>query len=112
MEDVLDLYQEPYDPKCPKVCFDETSKQLVAETRSPLPPKPGQPERYDYEYQRNGTRNLFLFCEPQRGWRHVEVTEQRTIDSYHTIVHKHLIPHLGNPSASQADARTPGKNVR
>jgi len=82
MEDVLDLYQEPYDPKRPKVCFDETSKQLVAETRSPLPPKPGQPERYDYEYKRNGTRNLFLFCEPQRGWRHLAVTEQRTMQDF------------------------------
>ena len=56
MEDVLDLYEEPYDPKRPKVCFDETSKQLVEETRLPLPSMPGYPLRYDYEYQRNGTR--------------------------------------------------------
>ncbi len=79
MEDVLDLYGEPYDPKRPSVCFDETSKQLVAETRSPIRPKPGRRERFDYEYQRNGTRNLFLFCEPRAGWRHVAVTERRTM---------------------------------
>ncbi len=64
MEDVLDLYGEPYDPKRPTVCFDETSKLLVAETRSPIRPKPGRRERFDYEYQRNGTRNLFMLCEP------------------------------------------------
>ncbi len=78
MEDVLDLYEEPYDPKRPKVCFDETSKQLVEETRLPLPSMPRYPLRYDYEYQRNGTRNLFMFFEPLRGYRHVEVTNQRT----------------------------------
>ncbi len=79
MEDVLDLYGEPYDPKRPKVCFDETSKQLVAETRSPIRPKPGRRERFDYEDQRNGTRNLFMLCEPLAGWRHVAVTERRTM---------------------------------
>nr|QEO73784.1 transposase [uncultured bacterium] len=78
MEDVLDLYAEPYDPKRPKVNFDETSKQLIKETRQVLPAKAGQPERYDYEYERAGTRNLFLFTEPQAGWRHLNVTEQRT----------------------------------
>lgn len=82
MEDLLDLYQEPYDPKCPKVCFDESSKQLIEESRSALAPRAGQPERYDYEYQRNGTRNLFLFCEPQRGWRHIAVTQQRTMQDF------------------------------
>ena len=79
MEDVLEVYAEPYDPKRPKVCFDETPKQLIAETRVPLPAQPGQVERYDYEYQRNGTRNLFMFFEPNRGWRHVAVTERRTL---------------------------------
>jgi hypothetical protein len=79
MEDVLDLYEEPYDPACPVVCADETSRQLVQETRTPIPAKPGRPERFDYEYKRNGTRNLFLFCEPLRGWRHVVVTERRTM---------------------------------
>ena len=79
MEDVLDLYAESYDPKRPVVCFDETSKQLVAEMRSPIPAKAGRRERFDYEYKRNGTRNLFLFCQPLAGWRHVAVTERRTM---------------------------------
>lgn len=79
MEDVLDLYAEEYDEKLPVVCFDETSKQLIAETRRPLPMSSGAVERFDYEYARKGVRNLFMFCEPQRGWRHVEVTEQRTM---------------------------------
>ena len=80
MEDVLDLYAEPYDPQRPVVCFDETSKQLVAEKRAPIPAKAGRRERFDYEYQRNGTRNLFMTCEPLAGWRHVAVTERRTMD--------------------------------
>ncbi len=78
MEDVLDVYARPYDPRRPQVCFDEHSVQLIEETRLPLPAKPGQPERYDYEYKRNGTRNLFMFFEPLGGWRHVKVTERRT----------------------------------
>jgi len=78
MEDVLDLYAEPPDPARPKVCFDETPKQLIAETRQPLPARPGQPERYDYEYQRQGTCNLFMFFDPDQGWRHVALTERRT----------------------------------
>lgn len=78
MEDVLELYAEPYDPQRPKVNFDETSKQLIAQTRPPLPTEAGQGVRYDYEYQRNGTRNLFMFVEPQAGGRHVAVTAQRT----------------------------------
>jgi len=64
MEDVLDLYAEPYDPRRPTVCFDETSTQLLSEPRPALPAKPGRPQRQDYEYQREGTRNLFLTCEP------------------------------------------------
>ena len=82
MEDVLDLYEEPYDPKRPMICMDETSKQLVLETRLPMPAIPGYPGRYDFEYQRNGTRNLFMFCEPLRGFRHVEVTERRTAQDF------------------------------
>jgi hypothetical protein len=78
MEDVLDLYAEPYDPKRPVVCFDERPVQLISEVRQPLPPEPGQPERFDYEYQRNGTCNLFTYFEPLAGWRHVEVTNHRT----------------------------------
>jgi hypothetical protein len=77
MEIILDLYERAYDPKHPVVCFDETSKQLIEETRLPLPAKPGQAQRYDYEYRRNGTRNLFLFFEPLAGWRHIDVTEHR-----------------------------------
>ena len=79
MEDVLDLYAEPYDPQRPVVCFDETSTQLLADVAEPLPAKPGRPRREDYEYQRAGTRNLFLTCEPRRGWRHVAITRQRTM---------------------------------
>jgi hypothetical protein len=82
MEDVLDLYEEPYDPRRPKVNFDETSKQLIMEIRQPLPAKPGQPARYDYEYARNGTRNLFMLTEPQAGWRHIAVTEHRTMEDF------------------------------
>lgn len=78
MEDVLDLYAEPEDPKRPTVCFDECPYQLVDEVRSPLPVQSGQPERIDYEYRRNGTCNLFMLVEPQAGLRHVEVTERRT----------------------------------
>jgi hypothetical protein len=78
MEDVLALYAEPYDPLRPKVNFDETSRQLIAEKRTPLEAAPGRPRRFDYEYEREGTRNLFIFVEPQAGWRHVEVTARRT----------------------------------
>lgn len=78
MEMILDLYERPYNPARPVVCFDETNRQLIEETRLPLPMKPGQIQRYDYEYKRNGTRNLFLFFEPLAGWRHIEVTEHRT----------------------------------
>ena len=86
MEDVLEVYAEPYDPARPKVNFDETNKQLIQETRQPLPAQPGQPQRYDDEYARNGTRNLFLFVEPQAGRRHVHVTEQRTkVDFAHEM---------------------------
>jgi len=86
MEDVLDLYAEPYDPKRPQVCFDEVSFQLIIEKRLPLPIRPGQPERFDHEYKRNGTRNLFMFSQPLGGWRHVKVTERRTkIDYAHCM---------------------------
>ena len=78
MEDVLDLYVEPYDPSRPTVCFDETSTQLLSEPRPPLPAKPGRPGRQDYEYRREGTRNLFLSCEPLQAWRHVAITQRRT----------------------------------
>ena len=82
MEDVLDLYAEPYDPQRPVVCFDETSTQLLGETRPALPPRPGLPLRQDCEYRREGTRNLFLACEPLAGWREVAVTERRTMQDF------------------------------
>jgi len=78
MEDVLDVYKRPMDPKRPLVCMDECSRQLIGEVRTPLPPKPGHPERYDFEYVRNGTCNLFVFSAPLLGWRRVEATAQRT----------------------------------
>ena len=78
MEDVLEVYQRPYAPTRPVVCFDEQSKQLIRETRTPLPAIPGHPERVDYEYERNGTANLFMAFEPLAGRRQVKVTERRT----------------------------------
>ncbi len=86
MEDVLEVYTRPEDPQHPLVCMDEISKQLVSETRLPLPIQPGQPARFDAEYVRNGVANLFIFYEPLRGQRRVEVTDQRTrIDWAHAI---------------------------
>jgi len=82
----LDVYKRPYDPKRPNVCLDETSKQLIGETRTPVPTSPGQPARYDYEYKRNGVANLFMMFEPLIGKRHVKVTERRTkIDWAHCV---------------------------
>jgi len=86
MEDVLEVYTQPHDPQTPLVCLDETSKQLVSETRTPIPMKPGQPERVDYEYERNGTANLFMLFAPLEGWRHVEVTDRRTAVDYARIL--------------------------
>jgi hypothetical protein len=86
MEDVLDVYARPYDPKRPQVCFDELLVQLIAETRNPLPPKAGQPKRYDYEYKRNGTRNLFVFFQPLAGRRHVLIAERRTKLDYAEVM--------------------------
>jgi DDE superfamily endonuclease len=82
MEDILDLYAEPYDPRYPLVCFDESPYQLLSEVRQPLPVAPGQPVRYDYEYRREGTCNLFLSFEPLQGWRHVKVTDRRTAQDF------------------------------
>jgi hypothetical protein len=86
MEDVLEVYHRPHDPDRPVVCLDETSKQLIAETRVPIPAKPGRPKRYDYEYQRNGTANLFMLFAPLEGWRHVEVTDRHTAVDYAQIL--------------------------
>ena len=86
MEDVLEVYHRPYDPKRPVVCFDEQSKQLIRETRTPIPARPGHPRRIDCEYERNGTANLFMAFEPLAGRRRVKVTDRRTmIDFAHVI---------------------------
>lgn len=82
MEDVLDLYAEPTDPQWPLVCFDECPYQLINEIRQIVPAKPGQRECYDYEYKREGTRNLFMFFAPGHGWRHVKVTDRRTTPDF------------------------------
>ncbi len=86
MEDVLDLYHQEYNPERPVVCFDETSRQLTGEVRPPIKAVPGRVERYDTEYRQNGTRNLFMICEPKGGWRHVAVTGRRTaVDFAHQM---------------------------
>jgi hypothetical protein len=79
MEDVLDVYHRPPDPKRPLVCFDEASKQHVKETRTPLQAKPGSLAKYDYEYERNGTSNIFIFFAPHLAWRHLKITDRRTM---------------------------------
>jgi len=88
MEDLLDLYAEPYDPARPVICFDESPKQLIGEVREPIPPQPGAPARQDTEYKRNGVRNLMMICEPKRGWRDVLIMQRRTkIDFAHAMRH-------------------------
>ncbi|NJK52343.1 MAG: IS630 family transposase [Leptolyngbyaceae cyanobacterium SU_3_3] len=82
MEDILDLYAQAYDPDEPVVCFDERPCQLIGETRVPCPPKPGRPERYDYEYERKGTCNVFGFFQPLQSKRHLKVTEHRTSEDF------------------------------
>jgi len=86
MEDVLEVYQRPRDPERPVVCLDETSKQMIVETREPIPAKPGRKARHDYEYARNGVANLFMMFAPLEGWRHVKATDRRTaIDYAHAL---------------------------
>ena len=86
MEDVLEVYQRPHDPQRPLVCLDETSKQLIIETRAPIPAKPGRKARHDYEYERNGVANLFMIFAPLEGCRDVKVTDRHTaIDYAHTL---------------------------
>jgi hypothetical protein len=82
MEAVLAVYQTAYNPDIPVICIDEATKQLVRETQVPIPAEPGHPERVDYEYERHGTANLFMLCEPMVGWRRVVVTQQRTALDY------------------------------
>jgi len=98
MEDVLEVYHRPHDPDRPVVCLDETSKQLIAETRVPIPAKPGRPKRDDYEYERNGTANLFMMFAPLEGWRHVEVTDRHTAVDYAQILKDLSDKHFPNVS--------------
>jgi hypothetical protein len=98
MEDVLEVYTRPYDSQRPQVCVDETSKQLVAETREPIPATPGQSERIDYEYERQGTANLFMVFEPLAGRRQVKVTERRTAVDF-----AHLLREVSDEQYPQAE---------
>jgi hypothetical protein len=91
MEDVLDVYHRPHDPKRPMVCVDEASKQLITKTRTPIPAKPKRPARHDYEYERNGTANLFMMFAPLEGWRLVKVTDRHTAIDY-----AHLLKELSD----------------
>jgi hypothetical protein len=86
MEDILEVYTQPYNPRRPMVCLDESSKQLVKETRCPIPARPGRPRRVDYEYERNGTANLFMVFEPLAGRRHVKVTDRRATADFAEII--------------------------
>ncbi len=96
MENVLEVYQRSYSPEEPVVCMDEASKQLVSETRAPLPTAPGQPRCFDYEYERCGTANLFMFTEPLGGWRHVAVTDRRTKTDWAKQIRELLDVHYPN----------------
>jgi hypothetical protein len=86
MEDVLEVYQRPHDPAFPMVCLDEASKQLIAETRVPIAARRGHVARYDYEYERNGTANLFMMFAPLEGWRHVKVTDRHAAVDYAQVL--------------------------
>jgi hypothetical protein len=98
MEDVLEVYQRPRDPKRPLVCLDESSKQLIRETRPSMCMRPGHPARQDYEYERNGTANLFMLFAPLEGWRHVKVTDRRT-----SIDYAHVLKELSDVHFPNAD---------
>lgn len=98
MEAVLEVYQTAYSPRTPVICIDEATKQLVKETVVPIPAEAGYPERVDYEYERNGTANLFMVCEPMVGWRRIAVTQQRTAIDY-----AHLLKTLVDEDYPQAD---------
>ncbi len=96
MEDVLEVYQRPYDPRRPVVCLDEQSKQLVKETRQPIPVQPGHPARCDYEYERNGTANLFMMFEPLAGRRRVKVTDRRTRVDFAEVIRERVDKDYGD----------------
>ena len=101
MEEVLDVYERPYDPARPVICVDESSKQLIREARTPVPAAPGQPARADYEYARNGTANLFMMFEPLLGWRAVQVTDRRTATDF-----AELLRHLADDVYADAERVT------
>jgi hypothetical protein len=96
MEDVLEVYQRPRDPQRPLVCLDEQSKQLIKETRTPIPAAPGRVERCDYEYERNGTANLFMTFAPLEGWRHVQVTDRRTKTDFAEVIRQLVDVHFSD----------------
>src|SRR5260221_2670277 len=96
MEDVLSVSTRPYDPRFPQVCLDETSRQLLADVRDPLPGAPGQPAKQDDEYERHGFCNLFLMCDPVRGWRHVQVTDRRTKQDWARCIQELVDVHYPN----------------
>src|SRR5262249_62105062 len=97
MEDVLAVYTRPRDGDCPLVCLDETSKQLIAETRVPTPMKAGRPARFDYEYERKGTANLFMMFAPLEGGRHVNVTDRQTAVDYARVLKDLADSHFAQP---------------
>jgi hypothetical protein len=99
MEDILAVYTRPRDPDRPLVCLDETSKQLIRETQTPVPMKRGQPACVDFEYERNGTANIFMLFAPLEGWRHVEVTDRRAAADHAAILKDLSDRHF--PDASQ-----------
>lgn len=94
MEDVLDVHKRPRDPQRPLVCLDKQSKQLIRETRTPVPAAPGRPERIDDEYERNGTANLFMLFAPLEGWRHVKATERRTKRDFAEVIRELVDVHF------------------
>ena len=102
MEDVLEVYHRQFEDNEVLVCLDETSKQLVRETRTPLPPRPGAPACYDYEYERNGVGNLFMLFAPLEGWRRVEATERRTKTDWAEVVRKLVDEGLCRPGKDSA----------
>jgi hypothetical protein len=113
MEDVLDVYQRPYDPKRPQVCLDEASKQLLSDVREPLAPQPGRPRRIDSEYRRDGTANLFMQFEPLAGHRRVKVTDQRTKRDFAGVIKDLVDVHYPDAEVivlvmDQLNTHTPG----
>jgi hypothetical protein len=117
VEDVLEVYTRPHDPARPLVCLDETSKQLVAETRTPIPIQPGQPARHDYEYERNGTANPFMLFSPLEGWRHVKVTERRTAIDYAHVLKDASDTHFKNAEKivlvqDNLNTHSPGRSTK